>query len=80
MDNSGNLSKAAAAIRVHRPDEAKGKTKNTTRRFKKPRKPADEQAPPAPTNLQAEVQANGVVRFTWDPVAAAARCMACSMR
>ncbi len=68
MDNSGNISEAAKYVRVHRPDEAKGKSKNNTKGFKAKRRSDDTQPPVAPTGFKAEVQDSGVVKFTWNPV------------
>jgi hypothetical protein len=68
IDKSGNLSEAAKPVRVRRPAEAKGKTPNNTKGFKAKRRSDDTQPPVAPTGFRAEVQDNGVVKFTWDAV------------
>ncbi|MFW6286874.1 MAG: hypothetical protein ACOC29_02935, partial [Candidatus Sumerlaeota bacterium] len=70
IDKAGNLSEHSNAVKVRRPDEAKGKTPNKTKGFKENKRLEDTQAPPAPRNLKADVQSDGVVKFTWAPVQA----------
>lgn len=69
----GTRSKSSDVLDLKRPEKVDVKSTNTNLiNFKMPEGGGKGQAPAAPTNFRAEVQPNGVVQFTWDPVPGAA--------
>lgn len=69
VDATGNVSEPATPIFKERVAPAEGaKAENTFKNFRAPRNSGDTTPPPAPQNFRLEVNEQGILTFTWDPV------------